>query len=255
MQPTPYPQVNALLDDLRFQIAAVLTDRFAGLYLYGSVVSGDYFENVSDIDLLAATSADIDDHDLAALVDMHARIVRDRPAWDDRIEIAYLSTMALQTFKSRTSRMGIISPGEPLHVTEAGHDWLMNWYLVREQGQTIFGPQPREIIPPISRKEFVDAVRDHARASAVWASRRGDRKGQSYAILTLCRALYTHHFGEHVSKERAARWAQQTMPEWEQLIDGALRCRMAGDDPGGDDAPLAGAKRFLTIFRAEIAAS
>lgn len=122
MQPTPFRHINALLHDLLAEIRGVLGERLVGLYLYGSLISGDYLEGVSDVDLLAATAGNIDGADLAALIQMHARFVDDRPAWDDRIEVAYLSVAALQTFKSQTGQIAIISPGEPLHVGKAGLD-------------------------------------------------------------------------------------------------------------------------------------
>jgi hypothetical protein len=46
---------------------------------------------------------------------------------------------------------------------------------------------------------------------------------QAYAILTLCRALYTLEYGAVVSKSAAARWAQETIDErWRPLIELAL---------------------------------
>ena len=40
--PTPYPEVNTVLLDLLSQLQAILGDRFVGLYLYGSLASGDF---------------------------------------------------------------------------------------------------------------------------------------------------------------------------------------------------------------------
>lgn len=127
----------------------------------------------------------------------------------------------------------------------------MNWYLVRDHGLTLFGPPPETIVPPISRDEFVEAVRDHARASAIWAAQRPGRKAHSYAVLTLCRALYTHRFGEHVSKERAATWAQGAMAQWAPLIDDALQWRSVAHAPD-DGASLPGAANFLQFVREQI---
>lgn len=90
MQPTSFKHINALLRDLLAEIRGVLGEQLIGLYLYGSLVTGDYLEGVSDVDLLAATAGNIDGAELAALIQMHARFVDDRPAWDDRIEVAYL---------------------------------------------------------------------------------------------------------------------------------------------------------------------
>jgi len=46
---------------------------------------------------------------------------------------------------------------------------------------------------------------------------------QAYAILTLCRALYTLEHGAITSKSVAARWAQKAIDaRWRPLIDRAL---------------------------------
>jgi len=53
---------------------------------------------------------------------MHAEFIRKRPSWDDRVEVAYVSTRGLRTFKSRASTVAIISPGEPLHLKQVGRE-------------------------------------------------------------------------------------------------------------------------------------
>ncbi|MCC6166507.1 MAG: DUF4111 domain-containing protein, partial [Caldilineaceae bacterium] len=59
---------------------------------------------------------------------------------------------------------------------------------------------------------------------------------QAYAILTLCRALYTCRHGAQVSKRQAALWAIETYPQWASLITQALAWRIALDD-AVDPAP------------------
>ena len=143
MQRTPYPDIDRLLDDLLHRIRQILGTRLVGLYLYGSLVTGDYLRDVSDVDLLAATTTDIDDDTFARLQGMHLDVVTDHPAWDNRIEIAYLSVAALRTFRTHESRMAVISPGEPFHSKAAGKEWLINWWLVRERGSPFTAPTPR----------------------------------------------------------------------------------------------------------------
>lgn len=234
MQRTPYPDIDRLLDDLLHRIRQVLDTRLVGLYLYGSLVTGDYLQDVSDVDLLAATTTDIDDDTFARLQGMHLDVVTDHPAWDNRIEIAYLSVAALRTFRTRQSVMAVISPGEPFHSRAAGKEWLINWWLVRERGVTLYGPDPKTLIEPISRQEFLDTVREHTQHWREWVRDSQSRKGQAYARLTLCRALYAAVHGEQASKRRAARWVQDRFPEQARLIEEALEWREAEDDQGVD---------------------
>lgn len=223
MPDTPYADINELLAFLLSSLQNILSDKFIGLYLYGSLVWGDFDHDISDIDLLAATATAIDDQEFAALQHMHERVALQYPTWSGRIETQYFSEIGLKTFKTQATPMGNISPGEPFHIIQAGKEWLLNWYFVQTYGVTLFGPAPQTLIDPISKDEFLEAVRDHA---TFWREHvvhtRHQRPYQSYAILTLCRALYTTTFGQQVSKRQAARWAEQQYPLWAALIQQAL---------------------------------
>ncbi len=236
MQLTPYPDINDLLDTLLSQIQAVLHQKLVGVYLYGSLVWGDFDYDISDIDLLVATSSDIDDNEFSDLQRMHQDFVDQYKRWNDRIEIAYLSVAALQTFKSQPSKIAVISPGEPFHIKDAGKDWLINWYMVQEKGRTLFGPGPNTLIDPISKAEFIHAVQVQAKDWGDWIYHAHTRKGQAYAILTMCRALYAYRHGEQLSKRQAAVWAQIELPQWSALIGNALLWRAAPHDETVDHA-------------------
>lgn len=243
MHPTPYPDINALLAELLADIQATLGKRLIGLYLYGSLVWGDFNEAVSDIDLLAATAFDLTGQDAARVRQMHDAFARRHPRWDGRIEVQYFSRLGLKTFRDQPRSMGNISPGEPFHLIQAGREWLLNWYFVLTYGVTLYGPPPDTLIDPISKDEFIQGVRDHA---ASWrehiTATEHDAPYQSYAILTLCRALYTHRHGEQVSKDQAARWAAEQFPEWATLIQNALIWR---SDPPHNQATYPETARFV----------
>jgi len=49
---TPYADVNELLELLSSGIHKILPDKLLGLYLYGSLVTGDFDTQCSDIDSL-----------------------------------------------------------------------------------------------------------------------------------------------------------------------------------------------------------
>jgi L-rhamnose mutarotase len=177
---------------------------------------------------------------------MQDEIVATRKQWNDHIEIAYLSLHALNTFKTQSSPIAVISPGEPFHIKEAGRDWLVNWYMVREKGLTLFGPPPQAIIEPISKDEFIQIVKEHVSAWREWIDQAQHRGFQAYAILTMCRALYTCTHGEQVSKRQAALWAAHELPEWSSTIHNALVWRLASTEEGVDDeATFPATRRFV----------
>lgn len=224
---SPPQDVVSLLEDLIPAIRDVLGERLLGLYLYGSSVFGDYDPGVSDIDLLAVLPAELEPAEFGALADMHAALVAAHPACDDRVEVLYLSRHALATFRTERNPITVISPGEPLNTKDAGIDWLMNWWLILDHGKTLFGPPPSAFIAPVSIDEFIASVRGHAFSWDQWVEHLETTKSHGYAVLTLCRTLYTVTHREHVSKARAAAWAAERHPEWGDLIRDALAWRVA----------------------------
>ena len=89
-----------------------------------------------------------------------------------------------------------------------------------------------------------------------WRNRdQAKRKEQSYAILAMCRALYTHKNGEQVSKRQAALWAQAELPEWSELIQNALVWREAWREEEADHAATyPETVRFVNFARDQILA-
>lgn len=219
---TPYADINSLLETLVSQIENVLSSQMVGVYLYGSLVWGDFDTAISDIDLMVATASALNKQEFRALEQFHLDFISYHPRWKERIEIAYVSVAALHTFKTQSSPIAVISPGEPFHFKTAGIDWLINWYMVREKGVTLRGVVPQTIIPEISKGEFIEAVREQAKGWSHYIYEMRRRPQQAYGILTLCRALYTCTFAEQVSKKQAALWAAQALPEWTSLIQNAL---------------------------------
>ncbi|PKB83317.1 MAG: hypothetical protein BZY88_02415 [SAR202 cluster bacterium Io17-Chloro-G9] len=131
----------------------------------------------------------------------------------------------------------------------------MNWYMVRQVGVALYGPPPQEVIDPITREEFIRAVRKHASAWGGGIEIRPSRKEQAYAILTMCRALYTHTHGEQGSKKQAALWAQKELPEWSTLIRSALEWRQEWREEHVDHAATyPESLRFVNFMRDRILA-
>ncbi len=228
MAPTQFEDVNSLLGELLKELQTVLGEKLVGLYLYGSLVWGDFDHDISDIDLLAATSEDINQEDLEALRTMHEDFTSKHLRWKDRIEIQYVSVSVLKTYKSSAEEgtLAAISPGDPLKIAPALKDYLMNWYSVMEKGITLFGPDPKTVIEPVSKEEFIQAVKKNVSKWTTYIEgTKHSRPYQAYAILTMCRALYAYKNGEQPSKKQAAEWAQKELPDWAPLIQDALSWR------------------------------
>jgi predicted nucleotidyltransferase len=237
MAPAPPPQINNLLLEILAALQRVLREKLRGLYLFGSLVSGDFVEGISDIDLFALLTADLNEDEFAALDKTHGALIAENPEWEDRHEIAYLAENVLATFRTQRSSIAVISPGEPFHIKEAGRDWAINWYVLRQHGRALFGPPVDEIFPEISQREFVEFVRDQALEWGDWLPHtRESARYQSYAVLTLSRALYAVSKGEQPSKRVAGEWVVACFPKWAELIAWAFAIRVTRGNEDIDTA-------------------
>jgi predicted nucleotidyltransferase len=242
--------VAALLEALTVGVRQAVGRKLLGLYLWGSYVVGDFDPRLSDVDLVAALAADLNEDEFAALLAMHDGLARRFPAWAGRIEVAY-ATVATLDRPAAGGEIVRISPGEPLNRRRSDERWVVDWYVVREHGRALVGPPPAQLLAPISRRRFVAAVRANV---AAWDDLAGwvrGRRRQAYAVLLLCRALRATRCGDQLSKPAAGRWAQQALPEWAALIARAIAWREAPEtDP---DAPAdAEFRRFVAAVRPQI---
>jgi predicted nucleotidyltransferase len=218
-------EVRELLPRLTHGQEAVLGDDLVGSYIFGSVATGDFEPGISDVDTAIVLRADPTPAQLATLGRLHEEIVEEMPAWEDRVEVVYLSSRALAMFRTLSWPAARISPGEPFHAIQVDRGWLIDWYQLREVGVALRGPAIDSLVPEITHGEYVDAVRQHL---LTWRDSLEDLESQAdqaYAVLTMCRGLRTLRTGEHVSKREAARWASEELPEHADLIRDALEWR------------------------------
>ena len=95
--PTPHPKVNDLLHELLKNVRAILGGQFVGMYLFGSLISGD-FDQDSDIDVVVVTGDEISDDLFSALQAMHARIYAGDSPWTIQLEVSYIPQHALRRY-------------------------------------------------------------------------------------------------------------------------------------------------------------
>jgi predicted nucleotidyltransferase len=226
--PTPYPEVNEVLELLLASVQAVLGERFVGLYLYGSLASGGFEPGRSDIDFLVVTTEALPDATVAALAAMHAQIAAHGPPWTQKLEGSYLPLPALRRYDP-TGSYPSINEGV-FEISGHGSDWIIQRHVLREQERIVTGPSLRPLIDPVPPAALRRAVR--ALLQEWWApmleapERLQSADYQAYAVLTMGRALYTLEHATMVSKTQAARWAQRALDErWSSLIEEALAWR------------------------------
>jgi predicted nucleotidyltransferase len=225
---------RATLAELAALISANFGRRLVGLYLFGSLAAGGFYPGRSDLDLFVVLDSDVaEGSDLDALRELHERFESERPAWRDRIEAVYISRSALATFESApTGVVARVSPGETLHHRELAPDigWNLDWHAVLNGGETLFGPPPSELGPPVGDALFRAAVRRQLLDMSEIARTHDVAyvpAQQGYIVATVCRALYSLATGEQTSKENAVAWYAERHPDESDFVWATYRAYRA----------------------------
>lgn len=228
-EPTTYPDINALLDRLLAGARSVLGADLVGLYLHGSLATGGFNPETSDVDFLAATAGPLPEEIVDRLAAMHQELALRSP-WAAELEGSYIPRPALRRYNPARARHPRLEHGSStLRVEQHDSDWVINRYVLREHGVVITGPDPETLIDPIGPNELRHAVRN-----LLWwwelqledTTRLETGRYQAYAVLTMCRVLYMLEHGDVAPKPEAAFWAQGAISQpWPPLVERALAWR------------------------------
>lgn len=237
-----YPaEVASLLENLTNQFPKLLGDNLVGIYIFGSMTQGAFDAARSDIDLMVVTREEVSDRQYERVGEWFEQQSAAN-AWTARLQMMILGRDDLLTMNAQAvhyqfgkfSRGG--SDGNPIP-----------WINILETGITLIGPSPAEfvteILPETLHETLIRELRYLREELGNPASEWRDKpKYRAYAILTVCRILYTFQKGKIVSKPRAAVWSLRKLPtEWHSLVEAAV----AHDAGRSDKLPLTAIKRFV----------
>ncbi len=226
--PTPYSDVNEILGILLVAAKRILNDQFTGMYLYGSLSSGDFNPETSDIDFLFVTRSILPAETIAKLESMHKQTWAHSHRRAGELEGAYVPKELIRRHDANGAPCPTINEGR-FYVAPLGSDWIIQRHVVREYGVIIEGPDPKSLIDFVSPNDIRGAVMGvlcewwfPMLEDPSWL-RNNHRGYHSYAILSMCRAMHALQHSTIVSKPVAARWAQETLDaRWSQVIERAL---------------------------------
>lgn len=227
---SPYPELPWVLDKLVAGVQAVLAKNLLGVYLVGSLATGD-FDHDSDIDFLVVTHHDLDPAIIPTLQAMHTCLWHLGCYPAQHLEGSYINLDLLND----PDRVGI----QPVWYLDNGsttfeqstHDqqWHVRWIL-RECGLTLSGPPPTTLMAPIPVEQLcAEVIATLRRVVAEYTEALDQpltfytsRFGQSFVVLSACRILQTLEQGTVQSKLAGIQWASQVLDApWGPLIQQA----------------------------------
>lgn len=210
---------------------ATLGDRVLAVYAHGSAVLGGWTTR-SDLDALVVLRKEavlgaallsslgrrlLDDATVPVEVSMVDEVAAARP----RHPWPFVAHVAGRGREGRIV-LGESCPGDA--------DLVLHYWVAREVGLALRGPDACHVVGPPSRAEIVNALAD----DLAWAVEHADSR---YAVLNACRARAFVDEGLVLSKMAGARWYlhEQGGSVDESLVKSALRAQRAGRDMGPAD--------------------
>jgi len=246
MQPTR--AVRGTLRRLTRALDAILGANLLGVYVYGSLTQRAFAPARSDIDCIVVVRRDLTRAQLQKLRLWLAESALVDP-WISRLQMQLLLKGRLLR---RDTRGYLYQFGALWRSGSDGNPII--WMNVLSSGLTLRGPPPATFLPPITSEMLYKALvrelaylrKEIANPASKWRDKRFYR---AYAILTLCRILYSHRFGDVGSKPRAAQWALRKLPtRWHSLIRSAIQ----SDRGKRSTLPLPRIARFIEFVGAQL---
>ena len=212
----PYPELREVLGAFASEIKAELAENLVGIYLVGSLASGD-FDLDSDVDFLIVIKAKLTEQNRKNLRAIQARVhgIDSYPA--KHLEGSYISINDLNDWSSVGKKElyyfdnGSTTPEQSVH----DNNWHVRWIL-RERGIALIGDEPATLLPAIPLDELFREMK----ASMIQILKEfepsinqplnfwNSQFGQPFVVLTCCRILHALHTGTIQSKKVGAEWAK-----------------------------------------------
>ena len=259
-EPTAFPELDDVLAELVDGARSVLGDTFCGAYLHGSFATGEADE-FSDVDFVVVTHEELTAEQERGVQLLHRRLYTLGSPWAQHLEGSYIPRRQLRRVDWSQRPFLFLDNGASELVRDSHCNTAVVRWLLREQGVTLAGPDPKTLVDPVSasdlRREALTRIRDYAD----WASEPDDdrpmsRWKQPYLVLTFCRLLFTLVEGGVASKRRAAEWALRALdPEWAPLIRQAIADRADPWERAHQAAEPDAAARTLRFARYVVAES
>src|SRR5688572_7874990 len=251
---TPHQDVNEVLHLLLVNAKEILKDQFFGMYLYGSLSSGDFNPQTSDVDFLVVTKEVLSEDLIAQLDAMHQRTWATSLKRAGKLEGAYIYKELIRKHDPNGLPCPTINEGK-FYLERPGSDWIIQRHVVREYGVVLEGADPKTFIDFVRPEDIRDSVMGVLKEwwfpmleDPSWLRDNEDGE-RSFAVITMCRVMHALKTGTIVSKPKAIQWARARLnSHWNQLINKAV----AVSNHEEDKVPLEATLSFIRYTKEKI---
>lgn len=217
----------SLLQDMSDDFPSLLENNLVGIYLWGSLTYDGFDERCSDADVIVVTKRDVTESEFSALDRWFEKKLKENK-WTRKLDMRFVID---GEFLDKTSKcVGYHFGKLERHGSDANP---FIWINIGKSGITIWGKPAKEIAPEISKAILRDALFLEIEYLKEDLAANADDKSDlaffhnSYALLTACRIYYTAVNGVPVSKDAAATFAFENLPDkWHPIIKTAKENRL-----------------------------
>ncbi|MHC4472105.1 MAG: aminoglycoside adenylyltransferase domain-containing protein [Planctomycetota bacterium] len=229
MIPTPFSDLNDVLERLVNDIGQVLASRFVAAFLQGSFAVGDFDEH-SDVDFIVVMDGELTDGQVSSLQDVHGRVFELPVAWAQHLEGSYFPADVLASLARRGEELWYLDNGSRSLIRSEHCNTAVVRQVVVEHGVSLRGPPASSLLEPVP----VAVLREEIRRVIVdWGSEilrdpdlYRNRFYQGFIALNFCRMWCDFATGTLGSKRRGVDWAMVRLePEWGDFLDRAWATR------------------------------
>jgi predicted nucleotidyltransferase len=223
MFPTPFTELNQVLDELVARIQKILASDLVGLYLQGSFAVGDY-DQYSDVDFIVVVEDELSPIQVDALQLMHGEVYRLDSEWAKHLEGSYFPVEILRDYSRCGEQLWFLDHGAQSLIRSDHCNTLLVRSVVRENGISLAGPPPKSLLDPISphllREEIYETLHKWGHVILENPADYSNWFYQCFIVLSYCRMLHDLYHGRPGTKREGAEWAKTVLdPAWTDLID------------------------------------
>jgi hypothetical protein len=232
--PTPYDELNDVLEELVSVARRVLADNFIGAYVQGSFAFGAG-DLASDCDFLVVTRGPVSPEQEIELRVFHDNLPSREGFWNRHIEGSYAPADELKTIDGLGLDWLYIDHGwREMQWHQHCNSAVVRWILY-EHGVALAGPPARQVVDALPEgvlqetmlreiPSFITDLLGWISFDIAWAQR--------YAVESLCRMWFSFERDEVASKPDAIHWALGRLDtRWHPLLQNTLDDRLLGFDP------------------------